>query len=338
MSNETILEISITCDAEAAEAVSELFNRYNGGDYDDDNEAGEASGGGAVIEMTGFDDFEQPEPEQFRCIVKTFIKPGERGETIRKQIEEGLWYLSRIYPIPQPEFKEVKEEDWANAWKKYYKPLRIGERIVLKPSWEEYNPEPNDLVIELDPGMAFGTGLHPTTRLCVAALEEYVHPGDSVLDLGTGSGVLAIAAAKLGATDILATDIDPIAVRTAIENVEINGYMVDRAANTESAIRNPQSTISVSIQQSSVPTGVVGHFCILVANILAEVLTNLFDSKYDNVPLAEPLAANGVMILSGILDVKAPMVIDAAKRHGLTLVDQKQETDWVALIFKRLGD
>lgn len=338
MSNETILEISITCDAEAAEAVSELFNRYNGGDYDDDNEAGEASGGGAVIEMTGFDDFEQPEPEQFRCIVKTFIKPGERGETIRKQIEEGLWYLSRIYPIPKPEFKEVKEEDWANAWKKYYKPLRIGERIVLKPSWEEYNPEPNDLVIELDPGMAFGTGLHPTTRLCVAALEEHVQPGDSVLDLGTGSGVLAIAAAKLGATDILATDIDPIAVRTAIENAQINGYEANgkwRVASDDQSSPNSQLATRISVQQSSVPTGVAGHFRILVANILAEVLTNLFDSKYDNVPLAEPLAANGVMILSGILDVKAPMVIDAAKRHGLTLVDQKQETDWVALVFKR---
>lgn len=331
MSNETILEISITCDTEAAEAVSELFNRYNGGDYDDDNEAGEASGGGAVIEMTGFDDFEQPEPDQFRCVVKTFIKPGERGETIRKQIEEGLWYLSRIYPIPQPEFKEVKEEDWANAWKKYYKPLRIGERIVLKPSWEAYTAEANDLVIELDPGMAFGTGLHPTTRLCVAALEEQVQPGDSVLDLGTGSGVLAIAAAKLGATHILATDIDPIAVRTAIENAEINGYVAGSVANEESAIH-------LSIQQSSVPAGFVGHFRILVANILAEVLTNLFDSKYDNVPLAEPLAANGVMILSGILDVKAPMVIDAANRYGLTLVDQKQETDWVTLIFKRLRD
>ena len=103
-----------------------------------------------------------------------------------------------------------------------------------------------------------------------------------------------------------------------------------------SSAANPQSAISISIQQSSVPSGVPAHFRILVANILAEVLTNLFDSKYDNVPLAEPLAANGVMILSGILDVKAPMVIDAAKRHGLTLVDQKQETDWVALIFKRL--
>ncbi len=330
----TLLEISVTCDSEAAEVVSELFNRYNGGDYDDDNEAGEASGGGAVIEMTGFDDFEQPVDGEFRCHVKTYIKPGERGETIRKQIEEGLWHLSRIYPIPEPTITEVREEDWAHAWKKHYKPLRVGQRIVLKPSWEEYIPEADDIIIELDPGMAFGTGLHPTTRLCIAALEEHVRSGDSVLDLGTGSGVLAIAAAKLGAIDIVGTDIDPIAVRTAIENVEINGFAAMKEGNPQSAIRNSQFAPRILIQQSSVPSGSPGRFRILVANILAEVLANLFDSKYDNVPLAEPLAADGLMILSGILDVRAHLVIEAAQRHGLQLVDQKQEGDWMALLFR----
>lgn len=341
MSNQTILEISIVCDSEAAEAVSELFNRFNGGDYDDDNEVGEASGGGAVIEITGFDDLDQPDPAKHRCVVKTYIKPGARGEEIRKQIEEGLWYLSRIYPIPEPELREMKEEDWATAWKKFYKPLRVSEHVVLKPSWEEYTPEPHDIVIELDPGMAFGTGLHPTTRLCVAALEEHVQPGDTLLDLGTGSGVLAIAAAKFGATDILATDIDPIAVRTAIENVEINHIVVnqegkkERRDDREMAKIDHSAISNFTVQQSSVPSGYPGHFRLIVANILAEVLANLFDSKYDNVPLAEPLAPDGIMILSGILDYKAHMVIEAAERHGLTLIDQKQETDWVALIMKR---
>jgi ribosomal protein L11 methyltransferase len=222
MSNATILEISVECDAEAAEAVSELFNRFNGGDYDADSEAGEASGGGAVIETTGYDDFNEPIAGEFRIVVKTYLKPGVRGAQIRQQIEEGLWFLSRIYPIPEPHFRDLREEDWANAWKRFYKPLRVGRRILLKPSWESVEVAPDDILVELDPGMAFGTGLHPSTRLCIAALEETVKPGDAVLDVGTGSGVLAVVAHKLGAASILATDIDPIAVEVAQENARRN--------------------------------------------------------------------------------------------------------------------
>jgi ribosomal protein L11 methyltransferase len=114
MNQDEILEIAVEVDTEAAEAVSELFNRYNGGGYADDSEAGEASGGGAVIEATGFDDFEQPISGEYRLVVKTYIKPGRRGQEIRRQIEEGLWHLSRIYPIPEPQIRLVREEDWAN--------------------------------------------------------------------------------------------------------------------------------------------------------------------------------------------------------------------------------
>jgi ribosomal protein L11 methyltransferase len=321
-----ILEISVETDSEAAEAVSELFNRFNGGGYEEDSEAGESGGGGAVIEATGFDDFNQPIDGQYKVIVKTYIKPGERGEAVRRQIEEGLWYLGRIYPIPEPNFAVLREEDWAHAWKKFYKPMRIGRHVVLKPSWEEFLPEPDDLVVELDPGMAFGTGLHPTTRLCVAALEQTVRPGDRVLDIGTGSGVLSIVAAKLGAAEIVATDIDPIAVDVTRENVEINGLtLLSHAA--------PQGTIDVRLE--SVPAGMAGHFQIIVANILAEVIAGLFDTKYDNVPLLEPLAADGTMILSGIIEERAFLVEDAAARHGLEIVRREQEGDWLVLFVQR---
>ena len=165
MSNGEILEIAVECDSEAAEAVSELFNRFNGGGYDEDTEAGEASGGGAVIETTGYDDFGQPIAGEFRLIVKTYIKPGGRGEQIRRQVEEGLWFLSRIYPIPEPQMRVVREEDWAHAWKKFYKPLRVGRHILLKPSWEAVEPAPDDILVELDPGMAFAS---PTRRRPVA--------------------------------------------------------------------------------------------------------------------------------------------------------------------------
>lgn len=313
-----LFELSVTCDPEAAEAVSELFNRYNGGGYDEDNEAGEASGGGAVMEATGFDDFEEPLAGEYRIIVKTYLKPGARGESIRRQIEEGLWRLSLLYPIPEAQVRPVFEEDWANAWKKFYKPLRIGKRVVLKPTWEEWEARADDLVIHLDPGMAFGTGTHPTTRLCIAALEEFVRAGDAVLDVGTGSGVLAIVAARLGAAHVLATDIDPLAVRVALENVALNG--LEAGENR-----------AIAVRKESVPAGCAGRFQVVVANILAEVLAKLFDGEYGNVPLAEPLAAGGTMILSGILEDRAHLVEEAARRHGLQVEGRLQEGDWVAI-------
>ena len=320
---DALLELAVECDPEAAEAVSELFNRFNGGGYDEENEAGEAAGGGAVIEATGFDnDDDQLVPTAHRIVVKTFIKPGARGVEIRRAIEEGLWRLSLLYPIPEAQIREVREEDWANAWKQFYKPLRIGKRVVLKPTWETWEEKPGDLIIHLDPGMAFGTGMHPTTRLCIAALEETVQPGDRVLDVGTGSGVLAVVALRLGAASVLATDIDPLAVRVAHENAALNAVATGSGAPLE-------------IRQGSVPAGVAGGFQVVVANILAEVLAKLFDGAYDNTPLAEPLALGGHIILSGILADRAPLVEAAAQRHGLTLTGRLQEGDWVALVAQR---
>ncbi|MBK8800297.1 MAG: 50S ribosomal protein L11 methyltransferase [Anaerolineales bacterium] len=328
MSNTAILEISVECDAEAAEAVSELFNRFNGGDYDADSEAGEASGGGAVIETSGYDDFNEPLASEFCIVVKTYLKPGARGEQIRRQIEEGLWFLSRIYPMPEPRLQWLREEDWANAWKRFYKPLRVGRHILLKPSWETVAIAPDDILVELDPGMAFGTGLHPSTRLCIAALEDVVKPGDVVLDVGAGSGVLSIVAYKLGAASILATDIDPIAVEVTQENARRNA--VPLAAQ-------PAITMApgITVQLGSVPEAMHGRFDIVVANILAEVLVKLFDAAYEYPPLAEPLKSGGLLILAGIIAERADLVIDAAQRHGCTLVDRKQEGDWVALVVRK---
>jgi len=314
-----LIEISVVVDSEAAEAVSELFNQYNGGGYDEDNEAGEAGGGGAVIEVIGFDDFGDPIEGEQQITVKTFIKPGNRGLEIRRNIEEGLWRLSLIRPMAEPQFRTMREEDWAHAWKKNFKPLRVGRRVVLKPSWEAYTAQAGDIVIELDPGMAFGTGLHPSTRLCIRALENILQPGDDLLDIGTGSGVLSIVGQRLGAEFIVATDIDPLAVQVTNENAVRNHIPVGEEAG-------------FIIRQDSVPANYVERFPVVVANILAEILARLFDSEYDNVPLAEPLAPGGKMILAGILAEKATMVIEAAERHGLTFVEQLQEEDWVAII------
>lgn len=317
--DDAMVEIAVEVDSEAAEAVAELFNRFNGGGYDEDNQAGEAGGGGAIIEATDFVDDLSPLEGPHRLWVKTYIKPGSRGEQIRRKIEEGLWYLSTIYPIPEAQIRTVRQEDWAHAWKKFYKPIRIGKNVLLKPIWEETEIQASDIVIELEPGMAFGTGMHPTTRLCIAAIEETLGAGDSLLDIGTGSGILSVLAAKLGACPIHATDIDPIAVAATLENMRLNGISTDNRA-------------SICIEQGSVPKNVSGQFDIVVANILAEVIVKLFNAAFDNVPLAEPLSPTGTMILSGILEEKIPMVEEALEKQRLKIVDIKQEGDWVALL------
>lgn len=319
-----LIEIAIPVDGEAAEAVSELFNRYNGGTWEEDSETGEASGGGAVIEATGFDDFHRPIEGEHRVVVKTYVKPGRRGEEIRRQIEEGLWRLSLLYPIPEPTIRIVREEDWAHAWKKFYKPMRIGQRVMLVPAWEEIETAPDDIVVKLEPGMAFGTGMHPTTRLCILALEELVQPGQPLLDVGTGSGVLAIVGAKLGASPIVATDIDTLAIDATLDNAARNGV----PAGEEGIL---------TVMQGSIPVDRTGYFPLVVANILAEILVGLFDGRYGNVPLGDAVAPGGTMILSGILDEKAGMVVEAAVRHGFALIDRKQESDWLALVVRKNG-
>jgi ribosomal protein L11 methyltransferase len=219
--------------------------------------------------------------------------------------------------MPEPVARLVREEDWAHAWKRHYKPMRIGKRVLLTPAWEEPNALPDDVVVRLEPGMAFGTGLHPTTRLCVAALEKWVSQGDSLLDIGTGSGVLSVVAAKLGAKLVIATDIDPLAIRAAKENARLNGV--------------PTAPNQLIVEQGSIPAGQDGRFSVVVANILAEILIGLFEAAYDNVPLAATLAPGGHLILSGILEEKADGVVAAAARQGLREVERRQEGDWVAV-------
>ena len=205
---------------------------------------------------------------------------------------------------------EVNEEEWATAWKKYYHPVKISERFTIVPTWEEYEPVSSDeLIIELDPGMAFGTGTHPTTVLCIQALEKMVKKGDKIVDVGTGSGVLSIAAALLGASHIEALDLDEVAVRSAIENVELNKV---------------QDIVNVS--QNNLLDGINEQQDLVVANILAEVIMSFTDD------VATALKPGGVFISSGIISQKKDDVKDALIKSGFEIMETMLMEDWVAFI------
>ncbi len=306
------IEISVCCDGEGAEAVSELFNRYN---------AGQEGRGGAVVEIGGFDAV--GELTQPTIAVRTYLPANEEGKALQQRIEEGLWHLAQIYPLPEPQVRELAETDWAEAWKAHYRPLRVGQRLVITPSWLTSGAAPGDVVIELDPGMAFGSGLHPSTRLCLMLLEQHLRPGDSVLDLGTGSGILAIAAAKLGAGFVLARDIDPVAVKVAQENVEANS--VAHVVRVEEG--------SVPVRGSKQKTFEPETWNLILVNILAKVIVDLLDQG-----LAKLMAPGGRLILSGIIQPRAPEVEAALQVQRLAITERLEEGDWLALLAQRPPD
>jgi len=230
-------------------------------------------------------------------------------------LEEALWHLGQIYPIPDPQFRELAERDWAAAWKKHYPLMRIGRRIVVKPPWLEHSPGSEEVVIELDPGMAFGTGIHPTTQMCLAELEERLGAGVRVLDLGTGSGILAIAAAKLGAAKVLALDTDPIAVEVARANVIANG--VERIVEVQLG-----SLGALDLEPWA--------FDLMAVNILAEVIVALVKEG-----LLTHLERDGLIIAGGIIETREKEVAAALQRAGLAITGRRRERDWVTLVGRR---
>lgn len=312
------LEFSVTADDEAAEAIVQLFNRYGQG--------------GAVVEMSVdcFEDELLTTSAPAWVSVKTYL-PLKGAEDQAQHLEEGLWHLRQIYPIAEPNVRTLAEEDWAETWKQHYHLLRIGERIVIVPAWEEYDPEPREAVIRLEPGMAFGTGLHPTTRLCLEALEKHLSPGYTVLDVGTGSGVLAIAAAKLGAHSVLALDTDPVAVATARANV-LQNQMDDRIV-----VRQGSLPGDVDDRWGALPSNTdsardlpeTGLFDLIVINILAPVIIGLAPA------LAARIQVGGQLITAGLIESQEKAVVRALQAETLRVVERAKEQSWVCVVVQR---
>jgi ribosomal protein L11 methyltransferase len=234
----------------------------------------------------------------------------DKIELVRENIERNP-LIETGKSLGQVTVSEVNDMDWAENWKKYYKPVRIGDKIVIKPSWEDYEQKDGDIVIELDPGMAFGTGTHETTILCVEALEKYVKKDAIVYDVGCGSGILSIVAAKLGAKRVIGIDIDDLSVKTSKENVKING--VEEI---------------VEIVKGNLLDNVSGKADIIVSNIIAEIIINMIPN------LKDYLIHNGIFIASGIITEKLEKVKEALVNNGFSIVEEKTMNDWAVIIAK----
>lgn len=308
-------EISIHTTAEAVEAVSNLLY--------------EMGANGVVIEDpevlhrdwdTPFGEIYQLSPDDFPdegVFVKAYL-PMDSSQLVDvlDELKEQLSHLTD-YGIDIGKgtiaVNDVHEDEWAHAWKKYYKPVNVSERMTIKPVWEAYEPKrPDEIIIEMDPGMAFGTGTHPTTILCLRALEKYLQPGDRVYDVGTGTAILSIAAVKLGADHVLAMDLDEVAVRSAEANIELNGVHE-----------------RITVRQNNLLDGVDEQVDLVVANILAEVIVRFTDDVY------RVLKPGGVFIASGIIAAREADVKAAMEASGLELVETIFIDDWVAIVAKK---
>lgn len=210
---------------------------------------------------------------------------------------------------------ELQDEDWSDTWKQYFHTEKPGERVVIKPTWEEYEPKDDEVVIELDPGAAFGTGTHATTSMCIRQLEKLVKPGMTVFDVGTGSGILSIISAKLGAKNIQAVDYDDSVLKIVEENLEQN---------------NVQEIISVA--QSDLMQNVHGKAELVIANIIADIIIRLFDQ------LDEHLEQGGTLLTSGIIEDRIEDVLAAAEAHGYGVVERLENKGWACITFKRKAD
>ncbi len=236
---------------------------------------------------------------------------------VERDIREDVEFLREMLAKDgiEGEIKMIglNEEDWANAWKAYYKPIKIGQRMVIVPAWEKYRAEEHELVVRMDPGMAFGTGTHETTRLVIGLLEKYTTPGVRMLDVGTGSGILAICASKLGAGECKAYDIDPMSVRVARENIKDSGL---------TNITCDQSDLLRSVDLEG------GKYGLVCANIVADIIIRMTPDVH------KYIADDGVLLASGIIMERSADVVNCFEAHGFEIVERAEENGWCALAVK----
>lgn len=300
MDEASLLEVSLLVDGELAEAVADVLARF--------------IPNGVVIESTQI----APDPDGEGHVVGPlkvcgYLPVNTEVDTLRRKIQESLWYLGRIRPLPEPEFRYIAETNWVEAWKEHYQPIPVGESLLIIPAWLT-PPVGKRAAVRIDPGMAFGTGTHPTTQLCLQIAERHVQSGQPVIDIGCGSGILSIAALKLGASHALAVDIDPLAVQASRQNAALNG------------VENRIELAAGSVQEVKLGNYSCASASLVFANILAPVLVELLEQG-----LGDLIEQDGIGILSGILEEQAGAVEAAAQGQGFRIIERRQAGDWVAL-------
>ena len=303
------LELTVQAHPDAVESVSELLSRYT-------------SEGIAIEEPFELID----EGQDYRIIpnkpvlLHAYVPMDGKEEDTIQRIAEGLWHFASLgqHFVGELQRRVVNEEDWANAWKEYYYVTHIGQRLVIRPSWREYEPRDGEVMLTLDPGMAFGTGLHPTTRMCLEQVEKRVQSGMRVLDVGTGSGILTIAAAKLGATSVYAIDNSSVAVESARANAEMNGL-------------SELIQVVLGVLDEAEAKRMADQYDLVVANIIAHIIGSIAPQ------LAQTLAPDGLLVVSGIIEARRADAEQPLLAAGLELVEQTMIEDWLALVYQHRG-
>ena len=292
------LELSCRVDVEAVEAVSECFSRI--------------AHGGVAVEPDLVPGADDGVTLGSVATVRAYIPIDAESDSKSRRLDEALAHLYAIWPIGELVQTVVAEEDWANAWKAHFTTVRVGQRIVIRPTWIPYEPTPFDVVVSLDPGAAFGTGLHPTTNRCLQVLETVIDPGDRVLDVGTGSGILAIASMRLGAESVTAVDVDEIAVSVARANVQVNGL-----------------SERITVQTGTVETPDYGlTYDVVVANIIARVIIEIAPD------LCRRMAPAGTLVTAGIIADRADDVAKRLSSLGLQW-ERFVDGDWVTFVCRK---
>lgn len=305
-------EIKVETTEEAAEAVANLFF--------------EIGAQGVVIEDPRviaryleedvWDAYELPSEllEAENIVIKGYLPMDERLEERLKQLETKLAQLEHYFVswLAKVSYAEIAEADWTTAWKTYYKPQRIGERVVISPSWEQYQSRDGEIVVWLDPGMAFGTGNHPTTAMMIQLMEKHLRPGSSVIDVGTGSGILAVVAAKLGARSVLALDIDTLAVEIAEQNAALNGVKD-----------------IVTVHYNDLLVGLEGQYQMIIANITADPILTMLEDAY------RLLGSQGMLLASGIIKHRFRDVEAKLRELGYQLVETLEDGEWVSVAARK---